>query len=168
MDTRQLIRKALRGRDISLHGSIGFNRSAERLEALGPSVLPLIEEVINALQPNPSSKATGAQEAYVGGLASVLQTYFKLGARAKRRRSAEFLRDLPPNLREEALRRIFFLWGPVGASQGVAFPSYLLLPLAELMQAGSSKERNLSRRLLEHLIQGPRRASRRTLATAKA
>jgi hypothetical protein len=169
METRQLIVKALRGRHIALyHNSIGFNRSVEKLESLGPVVLPMIEEVINSSLSKSSPKLTRAAALDAYGLSGLLLIYFRLGARAKYRSGAGFLRQLPPSIREQALRSIFVLWGPVGASHGVKFPSYLHEPVAELAEAGSSTERALSRRLLVHLAQTSASSARKTMATAKA
>jgi hypothetical protein len=169
MDTRQLIFSALRGRDISLHhNTIGFNRSVEKLEVLGPRVLPMIEDVLNSELSKASPKLTRAAALDAFGLSGVLLIYFRLGARSKHRSAAGFLRQLPPSIREQAVRSIFVLWGPVGASQGVKFPSYLHEPIAELAEAGSSTERSLCRRLLEFLIRKPARANRKEPALVKA
>jgi hypothetical protein len=159
MGARQLVLRALRGREIVLyHGTVGFNRPAEKLELLGASVLPEIEEAIEL------ASTAGADAAQREGLATVLLVYFRLAAKVKHKNIGLFLMRLPEVFREQALRSIFTLWGPVGAAQKLAFPSRLLGPMMRLVQTGSSTERAIARRLLSYLIRrstsGPRRLPR--------
>jgi hypothetical protein len=169
MSARQLVLRALRGREISVyHGSVGFNRPAEKLELLGASVLPEIEDVLVSVSGVPSLPAKSAAESE--GLTTVLLVYFKLAAKVKHKNIGLFLMRLPNAFREEALRSIFTLWGPAGVAHKLPFPSRLDGPMMRLTQTGSSAERILARRLLSHLIrrtasESPRPARRKPVAT---
>jgi hypothetical protein len=155
MDARQTILRALRGRDISLHHrTIAFNRPAEKLESFGAPVLEQIENIIlSDWEP-----AVGADWF---GLTAVLFMYFRLAAKVKHKNMPAFLMRLPNSVREQAIRSIFVLWGPVGAAHGIAFPPRLLGPITRLTQDGTSTERSLARRLLSHLIRRPVAEGRR-------
>jgi hypothetical protein len=149
MSTKELIRKAARGRDVKLHGCLGFNRSADKLQEMGEQALPAIEAFLcdeMLVLPAAPDELPGMPWL---GLADVLHVYFVLAARSRKVEAGQFLLSLHGWLREEAMRVVFSQWGPARGSHGKAIPAKLRKAVERLKLAGTETERDLARRLLQ-------------------
>lgn len=148
MAHKALIHRAAQGRDIELHGCIGFNRSAEKLEKLGDVVLPEIETFLCELgSSNIPANQTGDNRWL--GLADVLHVYITLASATDRVDPGQFLLSLHGWLREETTRVVFVEWGPSQGPQRKVMPRRLRVAVERLEHAGSAKERDWAHRLLQ-------------------
>jgi len=145
-----LVRTVLRG-ELKLHHDIGFNPIVAQLLSQGPSVLNDIEKVLETPAVQSAIEQGGESSASRAGLANILQAYFLLAAKYSYPNLPTFFLALHGQFREEAVRRLLFLWGPVQAAREAAFPRGLRNALVQLSRLGSVAERKLSSRLVTYL-----------------
>ena len=165
MSTLELIRKAARGRDVYLVGSLSFNRSAEKLKDLGDPVLADIERFL-ATEFSAAAASIDeieAQEKWLDPY-SVLHVYFEAAGSSKTDPGA-FLLSLHGWLREEAMRVVFVIWGPSQGLRSKRLPERLNWAVERLAWAGSEKERDFAKRLIQHQRKLTKRRASRAIAS---
>jgi hypothetical protein len=97
----------------------------------------------------------------------VLHVYFGLGGESTKFDAGAFLLSLHGWLREEGTRVVFVMWGPShNANFACELPARLQWAIQRLATAGSERERDFAKRLIEHQAKVIRKR-KRSLAHAK-
>jgi hypothetical protein len=132
-------------------GSFIFNKAAERLLEIGPSVLPEIEHVLrNEVMPLWTQYVGHVPKTFIG-VSDVLVMYFRLCKENELlQNAAEFLRALTGPLRIEAMRAINVVWLRQEPRGGI--PEPITEVISEITVAGSDSESGVAKWLMRRQV----------------
>jgi hypothetical protein len=136
-DHLDLVRDALYAREMKYVGCFAFNKTSERLQEIGSTVLPTLELVLREeVMPDcPSDPKDQIQE--FPGMDSLLVTYFRIVSNGQMTRATDFLSSLHGPVFVEAIRAISIVWDH-------AIPDSLLPAIEAAARTGSPEERSIA------------------------